>query len=72
MRKNRSVKNDAKDILMTLIRQKVNRPVQNLSYKQVQSMKNDLKNGRGFRTPAGNQTSGTGKDLQHLKSITKL
>ena len=63
--------NDAKDILMTLIRQKVNRPVQNLSYKQVQNMKNDLKNGRGFRTPAGNQTSGTRKDLQHLKSITK-
>ena len=63
--------NDAKDILMTLICQKVNRPVQNLSYKQVQNMKNDLKNGRGFRTPAGNQTSGTRKDLQHLKSITK-
>ena len=62
---------DAKDILMTLIRQKVNRPVQNLSYKQVQNMKNDLKNGRGFRTPATSQSIGARKDLQHLKSITK-
>ena len=46
---------DAKDILMTLIRQKVNRPVQQLSYKQVQNMKNELKTGRGFRTSPGNQ-----------------
>eukprot|EP00435_Cladocopium_sp_Y103_P056796 s1568_g19.t1 len=62
---------DAKDILMTLIRQKVNRPVQQFSYKQVQNMKNDLRNGRGFRTPTANQNVGMKRDLQHLKSITK-
>ena len=62
---------DAKDILMTLIRQKVNRPVQQLSYKQVQNMKNELKTGRGFRTSPGNQYSGAKRDIQHLKSITK-
>lgn len=63
--------NDAKDILMTLIRQKVNRPVQQFSYRQVQSMKNDIKNGRGFRGPNSNHNPGMKKDIQHLKSITK-
>lgn len=62
---------EAKEILMTLIRQKVSKPVQNYTYKQVQNMKQDLRNGRGFRGPnmtGGNQNMR--KDIQHLKSIT--
>ena len=59
---------DAKEILMTLIRQRVQKPVQNFSYKQVQNMKNEIKNGRGFRNPNQN---GMKRDIQHLKSITE-
>lgn len=62
---------NAKDILMNMTRQKVSRPVQQFNYKQVQNIKNDLKTGRGFRTPAVNGASGTRSDIQHLKSITR-
>ena len=62
---------DARDILMTLIKQRVSRPVQQFSYKQVQNMKNDLKTGRGFRTPNTQISGGTKRDIQHLKSITQ-
>ena len=62
---------DAKEILMTLVKQKMPRSVQNFSYKQVQNMKNDLKNSRGFRTPYVQPVAGMKKDIQHLKSITQ-
>ncbi|CAK9008396.1 unnamed protein product [Durusdinium trenchii] len=40
---------EAKDVLMTLIRQKIARPAQ-YSYRQVQQTKQDLRNSRGFRS----------------------
>lgn len=61
----------AKDILMTLIRQKVQKPVQQFSYRQVQNLKNEVRNGRGFRAPASQAQSSTKRGIQHLKSITQ-
>lgn len=66
----------AKEILMTLIKQKVSRPT-NMSYKQVQQQKKEVRNGRGFRTfeapqrgaPQGGHTMR--RDLQQLKAVTK-
>lgn len=63
----------AKDILMTLIKQRVPGP-SNLNYKQVQQQKKEVRNARGFKPVVGtSQTPGhpMRRDLQHLKSITK-
>lgn len=69
---------DAREILMTMIRQKyVNRPVNQMSYQQVQKAKQEFRNNRGFRDFQNRDHSaakglGKGKrDLNHLKSITK-
>ena len=62
---------EAKDVLMNLIKQKVTGPVQNMSYKQVQNAKQDLRNARGFRAVQGyGKGRHKGKDLDYLKSIT--
>ena len=62
---------EAKDVLMNLIKQKVTGPVQNMSYKQVQNAKQDLRNARGFRAVQGyGKGRQKGKDLDYLKSIT--
>lgn len=63
--------NDAKEILMTLIRQRVQKPVQNLNYRQVQNIKQDLRTGRGFRAPNASGGPTMKKDITHLKSITQ-
>lgn len=63
----------AKDILMTLIKQRVSGP-SNLNYKQVQQQKKEVRNARGFKpVVAAPQNHGhpMRRDLQHLKSITK-
>ena len=58
---------DAKEILMTLIRNKYQGPSpQNMKYHQVQGMKRDIKNARGF-----NQIRGGKKDIEYLKKVTK-
>ena len=63
----------AKEILMTLIKQKINKPV-SMSYRQVQQQKREVKNARGYRPVIGG-SSGSGvtmrRDLQHLKSVTR-
>jgi hypothetical protein len=63
----------AREILMTLIKQKINKPV-HMSYKQVQQQKRDVKNSRGYRPVGGvsNNHGGTmRRDLQQLKSVTR-
>ena len=63
----------AREILMTLIKNKISKP-QVMSYKQVQQQKREVKNSRGFR-PVGNaQNAGSGtmrRDLQQLKAVTR-
>ncbi|CAK9044047.1 CCHC-type domain-containing protein [Durusdinium trenchii] len=54
---------EAKDVLMTLIRQKIARPAQ-YSYRQVQQTKQDLRNSRGFRSV------NTGSEGRHQGSRT--
>ena len=66
---------EAKDVLMTLIRQKIARPAQ-YSYRQVQQTKQDLRNSRGFRSVnTGSEGRHQGgivrRDIQQLKQITK-
>eukprot|EP00435_Cladocopium_sp_Y103_P026844 s2890_g6.t1 len=63
----------AREILMTLIKNKISKP-QVMSYKQVQQQKREVKNSRGFR-PVGNASNaGNGtmrRDLQQLKAVTR-
>ena len=67
---------EAKDVLMNLIKQKVTGPVQSMSYRQVQNMKRDIQNARGFRAVQSTQQA-RGRsdrpkaDLGYLKSITR-
>lgn len=67
---------EAKDVLMNLIKQKVTGPVQSMSYRQVQNTKRDIQNARGFRAVQNNQSQ-RGRpdkpkaDLGYLKSITR-
>ena len=63
----------AREILMTLIKQKVHKPV-SMSYRQVQQQKRDVRNARGFRPVAGGNNFSGGtmrRDLQQLKAVTK-
>ena len=64
----------AKEILMTLIKQKIQKPM-SMSYRQVQQQKRDVKTARGFRpvNSGGNYGSGVTmrRDLQQLKSVTR-
>eukprot|EP00435_Cladocopium_sp_Y103_P033633 s58_g8.t1 len=65
----------AREILMTLIKQRVNRPV-NMSYRNVQQQKREVKNARGYRPViSSSNSSGHGgtmrRDLQQLKSVTR-
>ena len=62
---------DAKEILMTLIKQKITKPT-TMSYKQVQQQKREVKNARGYRPIVSNSSgSGMRRDLQQLKAVTK-
>lgn len=62
----------AKEILMTLVKQKIHKPG-NMSYRQVQQQKRDVRNSRGYRPVGGAGGAGQTmrRDLQHLKSVTK-
>ena len=62
---------DAREILMTLIKQKITKPT-TMSYRQVQQQKREVKNARGYR-PVGSNSAGNGmrRDLQQLKAVTK-
>lgn len=62
----------AREVLMTLIKQQINKP-NNMSYKQVQQQKKDVRNSRGYRSfPNASGSAGPmRRDLQHLKSITR-
>ena len=63
----------AREILMTLIKQKVNKPV-SMTYKQVQQQKREVRNARGYRPVVGANNQGLGtmrRDLQQLKSVTR-
>ena len=61
----------AREILMTLIKQKINKPV-NMSYRQVQQQKKEVRNSRGYRpiNVANQSGSGMRRDLQQLKAVT--
>lgn len=63
----------AKEVLMTLIKQKVSRPTQ-MSYRQVQQQKREIRNSRGFK-PVGSQSNSSigtmRRDIQALKAVTK-
>eukprot|EP00435_Cladocopium_sp_Y103_P038998 s1685_g10.t1 len=48
----------AREVLMTLIKQKINKPV-NMSYRQVQHQKREVKNARGYRPVLVNSLSRT-------------
>ena len=66
---------EARDVLMNLIKQKVSGPIQHMSYKQVQNTKKNIQNVRGFHA-VNSHSGGKGRqdrtrDLSHLKSITK-
>lgn len=58
----------AKEILMSLIKQKITRPVQ-MGYRAVQQKKAEVKNARGFRPVALSAT--TRRDVQALKAVTR-
>eukprot|EP00435_Cladocopium_sp_Y103_P073835 s52_g45.t1 len=64
----------AREILMTLIKQKISKPV-NMSYRQVQQQKKEVRNSRGYRPiNVQNQnhgSSGMRRDLQQLKAVTR-
>ena len=63
----------AREILMTLIKQKVDKPV-TMSYRQVQQQKREVRNARGFRPAAGGNNNSAvtmRRDLQQLKSVTR-
>eukprot|EP00435_Cladocopium_sp_Y103_P035426 s3103_g9.t1 len=61
----------AREILMTLIKQKINKPV-SMSYKQVQNQKREVRNARGYRPVVGGSSGVTmRRDLQQLKSVTR-
>ena len=62
----------AREILMTLIKQKINKPV-NMSYRQVQQQKKEVRNSRGYRpiNVANQAGSGMRRDLQQLKAVTR-
>ena len=69
---------NAKEVLMTLIKQKVTHP-QNLNYRQVQQKKAEFRNARGFRdvhTGGNSSFSGGGgrtvrRDIEQLKRVTR-
>ena len=62
---------DAREILMTLIKQQVMKPT-NMSYKQVQQSKREVRNARGYRPVVSGSGSNTmRRDLQQLKAVTK-
>lgn len=69
---------NAKEVLMTLIKQKVTHP-QNLNYRQVQQKKAKFRNARGFRdvhTGGNSSFSGGGgrtvrRDIEQLKRVTR-
>ena len=58
----------AKEILMSLIKQHISRPTQ-MSYKQVQQKKAEVRNSRGFRPVQVGGT--TRRDVQALKAVTR-
>eukprot|EP00435_Cladocopium_sp_Y103_P001187 s753_g1.t1 len=63
----------AREILMTLIKQKVSKPM-SMSYRQVQNQKREVKNARGYRPIIGGSNHSVGtmrRDLQQLKSVTR-
>eukprot|EP00435_Cladocopium_sp_Y103_P039931 s1305_g10.t1 len=61
----------AREILMTLIKQKISKPT-NMSYRQVQQSKKEVRNSRGYRPVTVNSTGGgMRRDLQQLKSVTR-
>ena len=62
----------AREILMTLIKQKISKPI-NMSYRQVQQQKKEVRNSRGYRpiNVQNNGSSGMRRDLQQLKSVTR-
>ena len=57
----------AKEILMSLIKQKISRPVQ-MSYRQVQQKKAEVRNSRGFRPV---NMGATRRDVEALKAVTR-
>ena len=69
---------NAKEVLMTLIKQKVTHP-QNLNYRQVQQKKAEFRNARGFRDvhTGGNSSFSGGvgrtvrRDIDQLKRVTR-
>eukprot|EP00435_Cladocopium_sp_Y103_P069743 s367_g33.t2 len=63
----------AREILMTLIKQKISKPI-NMSYRQVQQQKKEVRNSRGYRPINVHQNSGGSgmrRDLQQLKAVTR-
>ena len=62
----------AREILMTLIKQKINKPT-NLSYRQVQQQKKEVRNSRGYKSinVSNQQGGGMRRDLQQLKAVTR-
>ena len=62
---------DAKEILMTLIKNRFSTPPSQMGYKQVQHTKNQIKLDRGFRKTVGGGKGGGKKDIRYLKSITR-
>ena len=61
---------DAKEILMTLIKNRFSTPPGKMGYKQVQHTKNQIKLDRGFRNTVSGGKGGGKKDIRYLKSIT--
>ena len=67
---------EAKEVLMTLIKNKYNPPVQGMRYNQVQRTKQNFKLSRGFNNAGRGSGKSFGKgvgkkDVTYLKSITK-
>eukprot|EP00435_Cladocopium_sp_Y103_P028466 s235_g7.t1 len=62
----------AREILMTLIKQKIQKPV-NMSYRQLQQQKKEVRNSRGYRpvNVQNNVGGGMRRDLQQLKAVTR-
>ena len=65
---------EAREVLMNLTKQRVSGPVSNMTYRQVQSTKQDLRNSRGFRQVSNkgfNRRSEPKQDVAYLKTVTK-
>ena len=62
----------AREILKTMIKQKISKPT-NMSYRQVQQQKKEVRNSRGYRPINVQPSAGSGmrRDLQQLKAVTR-